>query len=93
MKPSVRLASIVAFLVVVGYAFVTLRGPKGVPGLLEKRHQIEEMEKSNAVLAQQNERQREHIRRLSSNPEEQELEIRQRLKLVHPGDKVYILSK
>ena len=83
----------VAFLVVVGYAFVTLRGPKGVPGLLEKRHQIEEMEKSNAVLAEQNERQREHIRRLSSNPEEQELEIRQRLKLVHPGDKVYILSK
>lgn len=93
MKPSARFAYIVAFVVVAGYAFVTLRGPRGIPGLLEKRHQIEEIEKRNTALALENERQREHIRRLSSNPDDQELEIRQRLKLVHPGDKVYILGK
>ncbi|MBZ5578907.1 MAG: septum formation initiator family protein [Acidobacteriia bacterium] len=88
-----RFAYIFAFLVVAGYAFFTLRGPTGVPALLEKRRQIDVMEKRNEALTQEIQREREHIQRLSNNPEEQELEIRQRLKLVHPGDKVYILSK
>jgi len=78
-------------LAVVSYAFFTLRGPKGIPALLLKQRQIEEMEKGNTSLAQENERMREHIQRLSDNPADQELEIRQRLKLVHPGEKVYIV--
>ena len=93
MKVSLaRFGYLIAFLMVVSYAFFTLRGPKGVPALLQKQHQIEEIEKRNAALAQENERTREHIQRLSDNPAEQELEIRQRLKLVHPGEKVYILN-
>ena len=93
MKVSLaRFGYLIAFLMVVSYAFFTLRGPKGIPALLQKQHQIEEIEKRNAALAQQNERTREHIQRLSDNPAEQELEIRQRLKLVHPGEKVYILN-
>jgi cell division protein FtsB len=93
MKVSLaRFGYLIAFLVVVSYAFFTLRGPKGIPALLQKQHQIEEIEKRNAALAQENERTREHIQRLSDNPAEQELEIRQRLKLVHPGEKVYILN-
>ena len=84
---------VLAFLVIAGYAIFTLRGPTGVPGLLEKRREIEVLEKRNAALAQENERKREHIQRLTSNPAEQELEIRQRLKLVHPDEKVYILTK
>ncbi|HEY1241053.1 MAG TPA: septum formation initiator family protein [Bryobacteraceae bacterium] len=88
-----RYVYIFAFLVVAGYAIVTLRGPTGVPGLWEKRRQIELLEKRNSALALDNERKREHIRRLSNNPAEQELEIRQRLKLVRPDEKVYVLSK
>jgi len=88
-----RFVYVVAFLVVAGYAIFTLRGPAGVPGLMEKRRQIELLEKRNTALAQENERKREHIQRLSNNPAEQELEIRQRLKLVRPGEKVYILTK
>ena len=80
-------------LVVASYAFFALRVPRGVKGLSERRQQIEQLEKRNALLEQEIERKQEHVRRLSSNPGEQELEIRQRLKLVHPGDKVYILSK
>ena len=94
MRVSVaRFGYFLAFLAVVSYAFFTLRGPKGVGALLEKQRQIEQMEKRNADLAQGNERMREHIDRLSNNPDEQELEIRQRLKLVRPGEKVYILNK
>jgi cell division protein FtsB len=93
MKVSLaRFGYLIAFLIVVSYAFFTLRGPKGIPALLLRQHQIEEIEKRNTVLAQENERTREHIQRLSDNPAEQELEIRQRLKLVHPGEKVYILN-
>ena len=40
--------------------------------------------------AKEIERMREHLQRLSNDPAEQELEIRDRLKLVHPGEKVYI---
>jgi len=88
-----RFAYILAFLVVAGYALFTLGGPNGVPALLEKRRQIGEMEKRNAALSQEIAHKKEHIQRLSNNPEEQELEIRQRLKLVRPGEKVFILNK
>ena len=88
-----RFTYVLAFFLVVSYAFFALRGPRGIPGLMEKRRQIDALEKSNAALAQEIERKREHIERLSHNPAEQELEIRQRLKLVHPGEKVFILNK
>jgi cell division protein FtsB len=87
-----RLGYTAAFLGVLAYAVVTLRGPKGIPGLVTKRQQIEELEKRNATLAQENERLREHIQRLADNPAQQELEIRQRLKMVKPGEKVYLLN-
>ena len=90
---SVRSTYVLVFLVAASSAFFALRVPRGVKGLSERRQQIEQLEKRNALLEQEIERKREHVRRLSSNPGEQELEIRQRLKLVHPGDKVYILSK
>jgi cell division protein FtsB len=87
-----RLAYIAALVILVSYAFVALRGPRGIPGLLAKRQQIRAMETRNALLAEENERMRERIDRLANNPAEQELEIRQRLKLVHPGEKVYLLN-
>jgi len=91
--PLVRLVYLVVFLAVAGYAFVTLRGPRGIPGLLDKQKQIQEMEKRNAELERQIERQRQHIKRLETDPAEQELEVRDRLKLVHPNEKVYITGK
>ncbi|MBZ5624411.1 MAG: septum formation initiator family protein [Acidobacteriia bacterium] len=91
MKASVaRYAYVVAFIVVASYALVTLRGPKGVHALFAKQAQIREMEKRNADLDKEIERKREHIRRLSDNPADQELEIRERLKLVRPNEKVFI---
>ena len=88
-----KLAYAVAFLMVVSYAFITLRGPRGVAALVEKRHQIRELEQRNIRLDQEIERKREHIRRLSADPGEQELEIRERYKLVNPNDKVYVIGE
>jgi cell division protein FtsB len=91
MKVSLaRYAYAIAFLLVASYAVVTLRGPKGVHALFDKQALIRQMEKRNADLDKEIERKREHIKRLSDNPSEQELEIRGRLKLVHPNEKVFI---
>ena len=91
--PLSRLVYVMAFLMVISYAFFALRGPRGIPGLLERQHQIQEAEKRNAALAREIEQKREHIKRLADNPAEQEKEIRQRLKLVHPGEKIYIVGE
>lgn len=93
MKGSLsRFAYAIAILVVASYAFVTLRGPKGLHAITEKREEITRLEKRNASLAQEIERKREHIRRLAENPAEQEMEIRERLKLVKPNEKIYIIG-
>jgi cell division protein FtsB len=81
-----------AVLLAGSYAFVALRGPHGLPALYEKREQVRSMEKRNEALTRDIERKREHIRRLADNPAEQELEIRERLKLIHPNEKVYIIG-
>jgi cell division protein FtsB len=82
----------IAVLFIAGYAFVALRGPHGVPGLIQKRHEIQELEKSNAQLAREIEQKRDHIDRLRESQAEQEMEIRQRLNLVKPNEKVFMLQ-
>jgi cell division protein FtsB len=91
--PLTRLVYVMAFLMLTSYAFFALRGPRGIPGLLERERQIQETEKRNTALAREIEQKREHIKRLADNPAEQEKEIRQRLKLVHPGEKIYIVGE
>ena len=91
--PLVKMAYSVAFLAAASYAFFTLRGPHGIPALLERQRQIQDMQQRNTKLDREIERMRDHIKRLESNPSEQELEIRQRLKLLKPGEKVYITGK
>lgn len=84
-----------AFVVLCGiaYAFVELRGPNGIPGLLEKRRQVHEYEAGNEQLHRDIEQKQDRIQRLQSDPQEQEIEIRQRLKLAAPGEKIYIIDE
>ena len=92
MKSSAaKLGYAVAVLVAASYAFVTLRG--GIPALIQKQGEIRSLEKQNADLAREIEFRRERIQRLREDESEQELEIRQRLKLVRPGEKVFILQE
>lgn len=78
------------FTAVAAYAVITLNGPHGIRALAEKQHLIQDMQKRNADEARKIERIQEHIKRLNDSPSEQELEIRDRLKLVHPEEKVFI---
>ena len=94
MRPSIaKLGYAVAVLVAASYALVTLRGPQGIPALVQKQKEIRVLEKENADLAREIEFRREHIQRLREDQSEQELVIRQRLKLVWPGEKVFILQE
>ena len=91
MKASLtRFVYVLVFLAAVGYAFFAF--PQGMRGWQEKQGQIQEMEKRNDSLARQVERQKEYINRLKNNRTAQDLEIRKRLKLLHPEEQVYIMG-
>ena len=72
------------------YAFVVLRGENGIPGLLAKRHEVQLLEESNQKLSRELDLKKGRIQRLQDNPTEQDYEIRQRLKLARPGEKIFI---
>lgn len=76
----------------VAYGFAEMRGPNGLGRLMEKRQEIRSLEQQNENLHKEIEAKKNRIGRLMDSPEEQELEIRKRLKLVRPGEKSYILE-
>jgi cell division protein FtsB len=86
-----RLGYALAFLLVGTYAVATLTGPKGLTALFEKERQIQAAEKRNADLTKDVERAQERIQRLGADRAEQERIVEERLNLVHPGDKVFML--
>ena len=93
MKASLaRYAYALLFLIMAGYAFVTLRGPRGLEALFEKQAQVRELEQRIADERQEIGRKKQRIRRLQNSPAEQELEIRERLKLVRPNEKIFIIG-
>src|SRR5436305_5075881 len=88
----IRTAYAITVLIGILYAFVVLRGENGIPGLMAKRHQVQQLEQENQRLVREIESKKSRIQRLQDNPGEQEHEIRQRLKLAKPGEKIYILD-
>jgi len=79
--------------VLFAYALVAFRGPQGIPSLMEKRKEIQNLQEQNADLVREISEKRSHIDRLKHNPAEQEKEIRERLKLQRPGDMTFILPE
>jgi cell division protein FtsB len=86
-----RAGYMVVFGLVVVYGLVAMRGPQGIPALLDKRHEIRQLEEQNAATAAEIERRKERILRLEQNSTEQEMEIRKQLKLLRPGETTFIL--
>ena len=76
--------------VAIAYAFFTVRGAHGYSAWLQKRQEARELEERNATLARENQLRREYLGRLRNSSPAQELEIRRRLNLVKPDDKVYL---
>ena len=87
-----KAAYVIIVLVGILYAFVTLRGPNGIEGLIQKRVQVHDFESGNEELRREVEQKQMRIQRLQNDPQEQEIEIRQRLKLAGPNEKIYIIE-
>jgi cell division protein FtsB len=88
-----RTAYIVGFSIVAIYGAFALRGPQGIPALLDKHREIRQLEEQNAAAALENQRRRERIQRLETSTSEQEMEIRKQLKLQRPGETTFILPE
>jgi cell division protein FtsB len=91
--PYGRTAYIVVFLLAAAYVAATLGGPKGIPAVLARQKQVQRLEERNAQLAREIERKRDHILRLQRDVNELEIDIRDRYKLVQPGDTVFITGR
>lgn len=89
----VKVAYAMVVLAGILYAFTVLRGPNGIPGLMARRHLAQDYETGNQQLQREIEQKQERIERLKENPAEQEFEIRQRLKLAKPGEKIFIIDQ
>ena len=89
-SPAIRIAYAIALGLAIVYAFYTMRGPHGVAAWTQKRQEIRQLEERNATLSRENQLTREYIERLRKSQPEQELEIRRRLKLVKPNEKVFM---
>ena len=93
MNPVVRrIAFTVAFALLGAYGYFTLTGPQGIPGVMEKRHEIRRLQEQNANLTREIDIKRERIRKLTLSKSEQDLEIRRKTNKVQPGDTEYMLS-
>jgi len=88
-----RVLIVVAFALVGAYGLAQLRGPQGLPALKQQWNEIKQLEEENANLQRENDYRRERIKKLESNTSEQELEIREKLKLLRPGETSFILPE
>ncbi|MBC7924715.1 MAG: septum formation initiator family protein [Bryobacteraceae bacterium] len=82
---------LLAVLAIGTYGIVALRGPNGLAALADKRTEIQRLQDTNATLATENARKRERIDLLQHDRATQELEIRQKLKLMKPGETQFIV--
>lgn len=88
-----RSGYVVAIGLLGGYGWIALQGPQGLGALLAKHREIQKLQEQNAATARENERRREHIRRLKDSQSEQDMEIRKQLKLIRPGETTFILPE
>jgi cell division protein FtsB len=76
----------------IGYGLAEFRGPNGYAALMEKRREMDALNRENIALRDEIRRLDTRIDKLSTDPETQELEVRKRLGLVRPGETVYVLQ-
>lgn len=91
MKLLVRKSGYLVLFAIAAYATATFRSSSGIPALQKKQHDITVLQEQNATLAAENQRKAERIEKLKHDREAQALEIRKRLKLLHPGETQFIL--
>jgi hypothetical protein len=76
---------------VAAYGWIALRGPQGIPALLDKHGEIRHLQDENSAKMIEIERRKDHIRRLKESQSEQQMQIRKQLKLQREGETTFII--
>jgi cell division protein FtsB len=88
-----RLIYVAALVSMAVYGYIALTGPQGIPALRSRWNEIHQLEEQNRNLERENQIRKEHLDRIQTNPAEQDLEIRKRLKVQKPGETSFILPE
>ncbi|GEM_PF-5611793 len=75
------------------FIYAALKGPQGLPALRQQWSEIRKLQKSNAELTAEVNAKSDRIRRLRDSQQEQEREIRGRLKLQKPNETTFIVPE
>ena len=75
------------------YAFVVLRGPNGIPAMLERTHQVQKLEQEIKDLDSKISDKQVFLNEVRKNPEVREREIRRQLNKVKPGETIIYLEE
>ncbi len=84
-EAALRWGGVVAVAVCVAL-FVSFRVPRGISALRAKHEVIRQLQQENADLARDNAAMRDRIQKLRHSASEQEIVIREQLKLQRPGE-------
>jgi len=86
-----RLTFLIAFVLVAAYGYIALRGPQGIPALLEKRREIRQLEEENANLRRDVQYRQDRIYKLKKSTSVQEQEIRKQFHMLRPGETEFVV--
>lgn len=84
-----RRAGVVVGIAVLGIS--TLGALRGIPDVLHKREEIRKTTEEIADLDRKNKLLREHNQRLENSPDEQQMQIREQLKMQRPNETTFYL--
>jgi cell division protein FtsB len=79
--------------VVLGLALVSAATPGGIRDALELGREVERMRAENARLAAENAKVSLELHALKTDPAAMERAIREELRYVRPGERVYVLDE
>lgn len=74
------------------YAFVVLRGPNGIPAMMERNRQAQKLEQEIRELDTRIQDKKNFLEEVRKSPELREREIRRQLNKVKPGETIIYLE-
>jgi len=88
-----RVTILIVVVLASAYGYVVLRGPQGIPALMEKQREIRQLEEGNAALRQELAAREARNKKLQQSTDIQEQEIRKRLHLLRPGETEFVVPE
>jgi cell division protein FtsB len=86
-----RLATVAAAALAVGVAYHVVFGANGLTAFEQKRQETRRLNQQMQLLQSENDRLKDHVQRLQSDPNAIEQQAREELRYTRPGEVIYTL--